>query len=560
MRDPQVLLLDEVSSLLRRRNRHQLHVQATSALDSNSEQVVQQALDTAAAGRTTVAIAHRLSTIQNADRISFVKDGIITESGTHDELLARDGDYAGFRCGLWNKLQSRNRARKLATGTSRAHFFFTLDHHHPRPHALRRTSPLLRLFPDVVVIARRLLVSSYDHAETVYVVLPTTPSGTTRTRAALGRPGRTPTRMQSGPDAAINGADNDFAVGRWLPATQVQHLSRICGFSLVSTSFCCRRVPRSSPRLSPADANDKPLHKGRLRPLLIYLFRPSRSLPIPTTSHSRPTHDPRAALASLSISATLLQLASTIVDGHLNKLVGFLGTGGYAKVYKARATATRRGRPQCYAIQCMWRHLSDDDWRFCSSSYSEMLEDELLVHEMVSDHARTIHLHSTTDEHLVVMLAYCTRSRPCLPSSSMVEPSGATPRSSRECLRSILDEADALMRSCFGERSSTRCRDGRGEYDGAVHGDDNVSASAAFVRGRGRAGCCRRARCEQGRNGEHTPAVVNPWFPVVVLPSGAGSHRRRGVPRPTVFAPRTRYSMLRFTIFKWSQVWRRKPA
>ena len=62
-------------------------IQATSALDAESERVVQEALDRLMLGRTSVVVAHRLSTIQHADCIAVVQDGRILEKGTHTELL-----------------------------------------------------------------------------------------------------------------------------------------------------------------------------------------------------------------------------------------------------------------------------------------------------------------------------------------------------------------------------------------------------------------------------------------------------------------------------------------
>jgi ABC-type multidrug transport system fused ATPase/permease subunit len=68
--------------------------EATAALDTQSEQLVQQSLDRVRHGKTAIVVAHRLATVMNADRIFVFKDGHIEETGKHEELLAKDGIYA----------------------------------------------------------------------------------------------------------------------------------------------------------------------------------------------------------------------------------------------------------------------------------------------------------------------------------------------------------------------------------------------------------------------------------------------------------------------------------
>lgn len=78
LKNPEILILDE----------------ATSALDNKTEKLVQKALEKLMKGKTSIVIAHRLSTIQNADKIFFLENWEIKESGTYEELIVKNGKFA----------------------------------------------------------------------------------------------------------------------------------------------------------------------------------------------------------------------------------------------------------------------------------------------------------------------------------------------------------------------------------------------------------------------------------------------------------------------------------
>ena len=143
IKKPRILLLDE----------------ATSALDSESERLVQEALDKAAVGRTTIIIAHRLSTIRNADVIAVLQNGQVTETGSHDELLQREnGLYTSLV-----RLQQTDRAHLASSTISNMdiHDLLLVSRSNSRHSFRQGRASSVHVGEDEIVEVKKLLVPSF---------------------------------------------------------------------------------------------------------------------------------------------------------------------------------------------------------------------------------------------------------------------------------------------------------------------------------------------------------------------------------------------------------------
>ncbi|XP_071641827.1 multidrug resistance protein homolog 49 isoform X1 [Temnothorax longispinosus] len=138
VRNPAILLLDE----------------ATSALDVHSEATVQRALDAAAKGRTTIIVSHRLSTITNVDRIVFIKDGVVVEQGTHEELMALKKYYYGL-----HSVHVENAAKDRASAAKRTAAKIAMS---PK---MRKNPPLSKQFSTLSAHSHRLSLARSDSSE-----------------------------------------------------------------------------------------------------------------------------------------------------------------------------------------------------------------------------------------------------------------------------------------------------------------------------------------------------------------------------------------------------------
>jgi ATP-binding cassette subfamily B (MDR/TAP) protein 1 len=131
LKSPKILLLDE----------------ATSALDTESERVVQEALDLASVGRTTIVIAHRISTIRNADMIAVMQYGDVKELGSHDELIADENGLYSSLVRLQQTRESKQADQFSETGCTSA-VGQSSSHNISRIFSVASRSSLARSFGD----------------------------------------------------------------------------------------------------------------------------------------------------------------------------------------------------------------------------------------------------------------------------------------------------------------------------------------------------------------------------------------------------------------------------